>query len=141
MATQTGDPDMLKRGTKNRFIAFAGAVAITALTGCLDVNDDPTQVAVLAIVSGSQQVVPAGTQAALPLVVRAYNHSALTLEGKNVDWVVTGGTISAARTVTDDTGTSQVTYTAPNVTGTAQIRATSEGITVTFNLTVVPASG
>ena len=132
---------MLTRRVKKRFTVFAGAAAITALSGCLDVNDDPTQVAVLAIVSGNQQNVPVGTQAPLPLIVRAYNHSALTLEGKDVDWVVTGGTISSTRTVTDDTGTSQVTYTAPNVAGTAQIRASADGITVSFNLIIVPASG
>jgi hypothetical protein len=132
---------MLTRRTKKRFTAVAGAAVLTALAGCLDVNDDPTRVAVLAIVSGSQQNVQVGTQAALPLVVRAYNQSALTLEGKNVDWTVSGGTISAPRTVTDDTGTSQVTYTAPNLVGTTQIRATAEGISVTFNLTIVPASG
>ena len=132
---------MLTRRMRKRFTAVAGAAAIAVLSGCLDVNDDPTQVAVLAIVSGSQQNVPVGTQAPLPLIVRAYNHSALTLEGKDVNWTVSGGTISSTRTVTDDTGTSQVTYTAPNLAGTAQVRATAEGISVTFNLTVVPASG
>ena len=130
---------MLTRRMKKRFTLFAGAAAISALSGCLDVNDDPTQVAVLAIVSGSQQNVQIGTPAALPLVVRAYNNSALTLEGKDVDWTVTGGTISSSHTVTDDTGTTQVTYTAPNLAGTTQVRATAEGISVTFNLTVVPA--
>ena len=126
---------------RKRFTAVAGAVAISALTGCLDVNDDPSKIAILAIVSGSQQTVTVGTQAPLPLIVRAYNNSALTLEGKDITWTVDGGTISASRTVTDDTGTSQVTYTAPNLAGTTQVRASAEGITVTFNFTIVAASG
>ena len=132
---------LTRRRLRKRFTAVTGAVAITALTGCLDVNDDPSKVAVLAVVSGSQQTVTIGTQAALPLIVRAYNQSAITLEGKEITWTVSAGTISALRTVTDDTGTSQVTYTAPNLAGNAQVRATTEGITVTFNLTIVAASG
>lgn len=132
---------LTRRRLRKRFTAVTGAVAITALTGCLDVNDDPSKVAVMTIISGSQQTVPVNTQAPLPLVVRVYNMSALTLEGKTVDWTVSGGSVSADKTVTDDTGTSQVNYTTPNLPGTVQIRATSEGITVTFNLTIIAAPG
>ncbi|HEX6574426.1 MAG TPA: hypothetical protein VF042_05595 [Gemmatimonadaceae bacterium] len=127
---------------KRRITNVAGAAAIIVLGGgCLDVNDDPGKVAVLAVVSGSQQNVEVGKAAAQPLVVRAYNNSALGLEGKEIEWTASAGTISASRTTTDDTGASQVTYTAPNLSGTAQVRATSDGITVTFTLTIVAASG
>ena len=132
---------LTKARLRRRMTFVAAGAAITALTGCLDVNDDPGRVAVLAVVSGSQQNVTVGTAAAQPLIVRAYNNSALGVEGDEIPWTVSAGTVSASRTTTDDTGASQVTYTAPNQSGVAQVRAMANGITVTFNLTIVAASG
>jgi hypothetical protein len=87
--------------------------------------------------------VQVGANSAAPLVVRAYDENASGIPDVDIDWSVlnNGGSVSAGATTTDDTGTAQVSYTAPSTPGNVQVTATTEGLTVTFNLTIVAASG
>jgi hypothetical protein len=117
-------------------VAFSGG-------GCFSLDTAQEGLALLAIISGTQQTIQVGSTNAAPLVVRAYDANAIALQDIKVDWTVppNSGTVSATRTLTDDTGTSSVTYTPPSSPGTVQVRATAEGISVTFNLIIAPASG
>jgi hypothetical protein len=89
------------------------------------------------------QTVQAGTTAAAPLVIRAYDQAAQPLPDIDVDWTVNtgGGSLSATSSVTDDTGSASVNFIAPSTPGNVQISAEADGISVTFSLTVVAASG
>ena len=133
---------MLSLAVRKRYRAV-GAMAFGAVVGGCSLDTTPEGLSVLAIISGSQQTVKVGAQAAQPLVVRAFDVNGLGMPGLNVDWDIAtnAGTVSSSRTVTDDTGTTQVNYTAPSTAGNAQIRATTGGLTVTFNLIVEPLSG
>ena len=114
------------------------AIAIAAIIGGCSLDTTPEGLAVLAIISGSQQTVKAGAMSAQPLVVRAFDVNGLSMKDIEVRWTVAtnSGTVSASRTLTDDTGTTSVNYTAPSTPGNVQIRATAEELTVTFNLVV-----
>ena len=121
-----------------------GAIGLLSLAGgCVSLDTSVEGLAVLAIISGNQQTVQVGAVAPAALVVRAYNQNAIALPDIDVDWTINtnGGSLSAASTVTDDTGTSSVNFTAPSTPGNVQVRATAEGLSVTFNLTVIAASG
>jgi hypothetical protein len=132
------------RVMNHRARRIAGSLALLAIAGCLDVNDNQEGLAVLAIVSGNQQTLQAGG-AAVPLVVRAYNASAVALQGVGVSWAVVsgGGSITPSSNQTDDTGTASVNYTPPATVGAGavQVRASAEGLSVTFNIIITAASG
>lgn len=120
-----------------------GAIGLLSIASGCGLDTSIEGVAVLAIISGNQQTVQVGSVAPAALVVRAYDQDAIAVPDVDVDWsiITTGGSLSASSTVTDDTGTSSVTFTAPSTAGTVQVRATAEGLAVTFNLIVAPASG
>jgi|KBSSwiStaDraftv2_1062776.scaffolds.fasta_scaffold1240650_2 hypothetical protein len=124
-----------------RVLGVIGLMSVAG--GCFSLDTSIEGLAVLAIISGNQQTIQAGAAAPAALVVRAYDENAISLPDVDVDWTIntTGGSLSATSTTTDDTGTASVTFTAPTTPGNVQIRASAEGLSVTFNLTVVPASG
>ena len=92
----------------------------------------------LQIVSGNEQNVPAGTQAASPLVVRALNAASQPVQGVAVAFQVTSGsgTLGSASTVTDAQGRATTTFTAGVARGPVTVRATGAAQTVEFRLTV-----
>ena len=124
-----------------RLLGLIGLMSVAG--GCFSLDTSIKGLAVLAIISGNQQTIQPGAAAAAPLVVRAYDENALALPNIKVTWSIntTGGSLSGTSTTTDDTGTASVTFTAPSTPGNVQVRASAEGLSVTFNLTVVPASG
>lgn len=130
----------------NHFRRFAPrALAIAALVlvgGCLSIEQSADELAVLLIVSGNNQNVPIGSTTAAPLVVRALDNSAAPLPGATVTWTVAqgSGSVSAATTITDDSGQASVTFAPGTTTGTTTVKASSEGLTVTFTLEVVAAT-
>ncbi len=125
-----------------RYRAF-GTIGIAAFIGSCSLDTTPEGLSVLAIISGSQQTVKVGAMSAQPLVVKAFDVNGLGMSDVEVRWTIAAnaGTISASKTVTDDSGQSSVTYTAPSTPGDVQIRATADNLSVTFNLTVEPLSG
>lgn len=127
---------------KKRYWAI-GAIGIAAFVGSCSLDTTPEGLSVLAIISGSQQTVQVGAMSAQPLVVKAFDVNGLGMSDVEVRWSVgsNSGTISASKTVTDDSGQTSVTYTAPSTPGNIQVRATADELTVTFNLIVVPLSG
>ena len=132
---------MLPFALKKRSRA-AAAVGIAAFISSCSLDTTPEGLSVLAIISGSQQTVTAGAMSAQPLVVKAFDVNGLGMTDVEVRWTVAnGGTVSASKTVTDDSGQTSVTYTAPSTPGNVQVRATADELTVTFNLIVVPVSG
>lgn len=118
------------------------AIAIAAIIGGCSLDTTPEGLAALAIISGSQQTVKVGAMSAQPLVVRAFDVNGLSISDIEVRWTVAanGGTVSASRTLTDDTGTTSVNYTAPSTPGNVQVRATADELTVTFNLIIEPGT-
>lgn len=131
---------MLSFAKRTRLRAI-GAAGIAALVAACTL-DTSAGVWVISIVSGSPQTVKVGA-VAQPLTVRVFDVDGLGLSDVDVDWVVVAnaGSVSPARTVTDDTGQTSATYTAPSTPGNVQIQATAEGLTVTFNLVVEALSG
>jgi len=131
---------MTAAGSLKGFRLIAAVALATLGAGC-SLDTVPKGLAVLAIVSGTQQNIQVG-KAGAPLVVKAFDVNGLGMEGVKVDWTIpaNSGTISSTRTTTDDTGQTSVDYTAPSNAGQVQVRATAENISVTFNLIISPAT-
>ncbi len=128
-------------------VRATSALSETAIaTFTLTTQNAPTQ---LSLVSGNQQVVPAGMDAAAPLVVRVLNAMDQPVQGVTVSFqVVSGsGTLGATTAISDATGQAGTTFTAGALRGPVLVRATAAGLSVDFNLTVgggapqVPLSG
>src|SRR5678815_264300 len=130
------------RSSARRYLAV-GATGIAALVGGCTIEGTGDSVAVLTIVSGSQQTVKVGQTSAQPLVVKALDVNGLGMSDVEVTWDLeaNAGTVSASSTFTDETGQASVTYTAPATPGNVQINATADNLTVTFNLVIAPLSG
>jgi hypothetical protein len=130
----------------NRVLRIAPLTLVSAalvfFTGCLSVGEGPDGIAVLVIISGNTQTLAPGSTNAAPLVVRALDASAAPLPGATVTWTVSqgSGTVSAATTITDDSGEASVNFTPGNATGANQIKASSSGLTVTFQINVEAAN-
>lgn len=136
---------MVPIGLKLKYHAprVAAACLLALLSGCLSLDVNPDEVAVLQGVSGNNQTVQVGATTTEPLVVRAFNTNFEPLEGVEVRWTVTVGsvTLSASTTTTDNSGLSQVTFTPGTTPGGASVRATADGVNVFFTITIVAASG
>lgn len=132
-------PRLLRRSLSHT--RFVGTLGLLSLAGC-SLDTAPEGLAVMTIVTGDQQTIQVGAVAS-PLTVRAYSASAQSIENEPVKWAIAsgGGSLSATSTLTDDTGAASVTYTAGGAPGTATITATAQSIRVTFNITIIPASG
>ena len=132
-------PRLLRRSLSHT--RFVGTLGLLSLAGC-SLDTAPEGLAVMTIVTGDQQTIQVGAVAS-PLTVRAYSASAQSIENEPVKWAIAsgGGSLSANSTLTDDTGAASVTYTAGGAPGTATITATAQSIRVTFNITIIPASG
>jgi len=132
--------------TLNRQARFVprslAAAALLFLGGCLSIDQAPSGIAVLLIVSGNNQTIAPGSTNASPLVVRALDAGAAPLPGSTVTWSVSqgSGSVSAATTLTDDAGQASVNFTPGSATGTSQVKATSEGLTVTFTINIAAAT-
>jgi hypothetical protein len=126
-------------------LAAPRAVLISSLFlfgGCLSLDvEQPRGISVLVIVSGQGQTIPIGSTTSLPLVVRGFDSNAAPVPGETVTWTVTQGTgtVSAATTLTDETGQTSVKFNPGATTGENRITATTSGLLVTFILTVVAA--
>lgn len=126
-----------------RFAPRAPAIAaLLFIAGCLSVDDSANKLAALSIVSGNNQSVRIGSTTAAPLVVGALDNSAAPLPGATVTWTVSQGTgtVSAATTITDESGRTSVTFTPGATTGTTMVKASAEGLSVTFTVEVVAAT-
>jgi hypothetical protein len=120
------------------------AALIAASAGCLSIDTSDDGVAVLTVATGNDQTVQTGKDAAVPLVVRAFDNAAQPMEGVEVAWSINpsgGGSVNPVTSTTDDAGFSQVNFTAGPTAQTVFVRATAEGLTVSFTMTVVAASG
>ncbi len=114
---------------------------MVSMTSCLTLSEPGDGVAVFTVIGGNGQTIPVNTVAPQPLTVRAIDERTGGLPGVQVDWliVVGTGTLSASSTVTDDDGSSAITFTAGSETGPVQVRATAEGLRITFTIEVVSA--
>ncbi len=98
---------------------------------------------VLSTVSGSAQMLIAGTAAANPFVIRVVDATGAAVVGVPITFAIaTGaGNLSASTVNTSAAGTAQVFYTAGATAGTATVTATGPGLTpVTFSSTVLAAT-
>jgi hypothetical protein len=132
-------PRLLRRTLSHT--RYVGTIGLLSLAGC-SLNTAQEGLAVMTIVTGNQQTVQVNAVAG-PLTVRAYTADAKSIQNEPVKWAIAsgGGSLSATDTLTDDTGAATVTYTAGPTAGTATITATAENVRVTFNITIVAASG
>jgi hypothetical protein len=116
---------------------FAFAV-LMLFPGCLKLDTTSVGLAVIVVVSGNNQNVPANTTSTTPLIVRCYDNGAAPLPNQQITWAVQNslGTVSAATTTTDEFGEASVQFTAGSTPGPGSVTATSEGLTVTFSIAV-----
>ncbi len=108
--------------------------------GCLSLDvEQPKGINVLVIVSGQGQTIPLGSTTSNPLVVRGFDSNAVPVPNEPITWKVTQGTgtISAATTLTDETGQTSVKFTPGATTGENRVTASGSNVLVTFILTVV----
>jgi adhesin/invasin len=142
----------LDQATITTPVAGSGSVTITAetpngLSASGTVSWAPTAVAIV-MVSGDGQNVPAGTQAALPLVVEVRDAAQNPVSGFTVDFVVTAGpsgtSVNPASMVTDGQGRAQTTLTAGNAAGPITVEARATGLAgspIIFTATATAAPG
>lgn len=121
-------------------VRFTAALALIALSGCLDV-DSPRGLTILQIISGKDQTLPTGGVAA-PMIVRAYDERSSPMPGVVVTWAVAQGTgtLSAVSSTTDANGDASTIFTAGTTTGTVYITATADPLQLVFSAQIVPAS-
>jgi hypothetical protein len=121
-----------------------GQVAVLAaaalLPACGDGTGPTPTVAALQPVSGDQQLVVVGTEAPLPLVVRAVDASGNPLAGQTINFRVLsgGGSLSGSSAVTDAQGQAGVRWTLGKVTADSQqveAQAGTTGPTLVFRAT------
>ena len=123
------------RGGAFQVVATATQDSSVNATFSLSTQNAPSQ---LRIVSGNQQSVPAGEQAADPLVVSVTNASNQPVQGVTVTFQVTSGaaTLSSGTATTDAQGQAGVTLIAGALRGPVTVQANAAGRTVEFSLTI-----
>ena len=134
----------------SRVGAATGLVRVIAPESPVEVEADFTVIALassangLALVSGDEQVAPAGAVLADPLVVGVTDEFGNPIEGVTITWTAEGGgSVSDATTTTDAGGLSSVTRTLGPAAGIQTTLATSEGLAgspVVFTHTVTAGS-
>ena len=130
--------------------AATGLVRVIAPESPVDVEADFTVIALaasangLVLVSGDEQVAPAGAALADPLVVAVTDEFGNPIEGVAITWTAEGGgSVSDATTTTDAGGLTSVTRTLGPTAGIQTTLATSEGLAgspVVFTHTVTAGS-
>ncbi len=89
------------------------------------------------VTSGGTQTVAAGSTTA-PLVIQVLDQFNNPVPNDTTTWAVTGGgTLSAASTTTDATGTTQVTLTTAATPASYTVTATVGALTVAFTITAM----
>jgi adhesin/invasin len=149
VGTATAVTDATGRASTTLTLAgAAGAHSFRATAGALTTTASATAVAgpasSVTIVSGNAQADTIGRTLPLPFVVKVVDAFGNVVSGATVTWTRTAGagSTSAATSVTDAQGATQVTYTLGNTPGaetiTATIAATGAGASVTFSATARP---
>lgn len=87
------------------------------------------------IVSGNQQTGPAGTALPLPLAVQVRDQYGNLVTGDTVTWTSPTGTLSSPTSVTDATGTAQVTFTPASGSNTVTAAIGQSALTALFSET------
>ena len=122
--------------------ATAGPVTVTATraddgTAIATFTVTATLIRTLAVSSGNGQTAPTGTPLPAPLVVLAQNN-AVNAPGITINWTTTGGTLSAASSVTGAGGLANIGLTLPATSGVVTItgtRADDATVFATFTAT------
>lgn len=125
------------RGARGRVAVLAAAALLSA---CGDGTGPTPTVAALQPVSGDQQLAVVGTEAALPLVVKAVDAAGNPLSGQTINFRVLsgGGSLSGSSAVTDAQGQAGVRWTLGKVTADSQkveAQAGTAGPTLVFRAT------
>ena len=113
-------------------------VTLAGVGGCT-LNTEVSGPAGIVKVSGDQQSVATNTTLPTPLAVAVFTQFGERLQNITVFWTITsgGGTLSAASTQTDDTGTASVNYTTGPTAALETVRARVQGLPpLTFNIPV-----
>ncbi len=132
----------LSRQSRFMFRMLA-AVAMVAVSGCLNVPDAPKGLTALAAVSGNHQTIPLGASTTQPLVVRAYDETAAPMAGVTIVWAIAqgSGSLSVATSTTDVNGEASTVYTPGSVAGTVYVTSTAnQALQIFFTEQVVPNS-
>ncbi len=138
--TQTNNAGIAS--TRVQLGSFGGAFTVTATSGAvtavfnLTVNSMPTN---LSAVSGGSQNVPAGAQAAAPVVVRVTNAQGQPVNGVEVRFNVIAGsaTLQPATATTSGDGLASAVVTAGQTLGEIIIEASAINRTARFSLFIV----
>jgi hypothetical protein len=81
----------------------------------------------IAIVSGNNQTVAAGTQLPLPLIIKVTDNGGTPLPGMVVTWSSAAGVLGNTSTTTGANGQAQISFTMPAGAGASIITATVSG--------------
>jgi hypothetical protein len=132
-------PPVLRRAISS--LKLAVVLALIGASGCTldtDVNVGPA--ALFKVPDGDGQTVPANTELPIPLSVIVVNQFGERLRDVVITWTIQsgGGTLSAASTVTDETGVATVNYTTGETAGQVIIQASASNgtLVVSFNVTI-----
>jgi hypothetical protein len=127
-----------------RVVAVGLTLGLGALCGCgSDTVVTPPNQRQLLPVGGEDQAAFILHPVPLPLAVMVKNADGSVAPNINIDWAVKtgGGTVSAARSATDDGGIASVTWTLGYALGTQSVTASAPGLSVsplTFSATGRP---
>ena len=97
--------------------------------------------AAIAVVSGADQLSPAGSRLANPLVVRVSDGFGNPVEGVAVEWSAGSGSVDPASSVTASDGLAETSWTLGSSIGPQSVTASSAGLAgspVTFGATALP---
>ena len=123
---------------KSRLRGIGLVILSAALSGC-SLNTDVSAPGGLIKFSGDGQTAAPNTLLPTPLAVMVVTQFGEHIKNATVNWTIDsgGGTLSAASTLTDDSGIATVNYTTGPAPGIASVRVQVHGVRpLTFHITI-----